>query len=216
MRVRGREHVAVDVAAGGQRVEQRGVDRLHGAAHVRLDDAVELERLPRRQPQRAVGVVGRDPVERQPLRRRDDAAGDAHADHEAEGLLQPLLGALAAHVAVVLQIGAVERDEIWSSSAMAPVATSSRPRAIVPRSWRLASLMCSFLERLSVMGRGSEWLVGSRSGSSTSSHGHDVTLNRRRADSGRPCAAPRDRRRRARRVSALSTSRAIAFSSPQT
>ena len=44
-RVGGRHDVAVDVAAGGERVEQRGVDRLHRALQVRLDDAVELERL---------------------------------------------------------------------------------------------------------------------------------------------------------------------------
>ena len=73
---------------------------------------MELEGLPRGEPQRAVGVVVGDAVQRQPLRRRHEAAGQAHADHEAEGLLQLLLGALAAHVAVVLQIGAVELREL--------------------------------------------------------------------------------------------------------
>ena len=67
VRIAGGEHVAVDVAAGGQRIEQRGVDRLHRALHVRLDDAVELERLARRQAQRVVGVGAGDGVERQPL-----------------------------------------------------------------------------------------------------------------------------------------------------
>ena len=75
----GRGHdVAVDVAAGGERVEQRGVDRLHRALHVRLDDAVELERLARRQAQRVVGVGAGDGVERQPLLADVvDAAGQA-------------------------------------------------------------------------------------------------------------------------------------------
>ena len=41
----GRHDVAVDVAAGGECVEQRGVDRLHRALQVRLDDAMVLERL---------------------------------------------------------------------------------------------------------------------------------------------------------------------------
>ena len=70
--------------------------RLHRALQVRLDDAVELERLPRRQAQRVVGVGAGDGVERQPLLGRRDAARQAHADHEAVGLLELLLGALAA------------------------------------------------------------------------------------------------------------------------
>ena len=112
MRVRRRQHVAIDVAAGGDGVEQCRVDRLHGAAHVRLDDSMELKRLPRGQSQRPVGVVAGDPVERQPLRRRDDAARNAHADHEAVSLLKALLGTLATHVAIVLKVGAVKFDEL--------------------------------------------------------------------------------------------------------
>ena len=112
VRIAGRQHVAVDVAAGRERVEQRGIDRLHRALHVRLDDAVELERLARRQAQRVVGVGAGDGVERQPLLRRRHAARQAHADHEAVGLLQHLLGALGTHVAVVLQIRAVELRQL--------------------------------------------------------------------------------------------------------
>ena len=108
IRVRNRHHVAVYVTASGQRIEQRRVDRLHGALHVRLNDTVKLERLARGQPQRAVGIGARDGVKREPLLRRDNAGGNANADHEAEGLLQLLLRALWPQVAVVLQIGTVE------------------------------------------------------------------------------------------------------------
>ena len=77
----------------------------------RLDHAVELERLARGQPQRAVGVARRDVVERQPLRRRAHAARQPRADHEAVGGLELLAAALVAHVAVVLLVAAVELDQ---------------------------------------------------------------------------------------------------------
>ena len=104
----------------------------------------------RRQAQRAVGVVAGDVVERQPLLRRRHAARQAHADHEAVGLLQLLLGALAAHVAVVLQVGAVELGQL---GVVLGDGAGRRPRP-APRRWcraasRLLSLMISFLERLS-------------------------------------------------------------------
>ncbi|GJE43124.1 hypothetical protein AEGHOMDF_2303 [Methylobacterium soli] len=111
-RVRGRHHVSVHVAAGRDRVEKRPVDRRHGPAQVRLDDAVILEGLARRRPQGAVGVSRRDIVEGQPLLRRHDAARDAQADHEAVGLVELLLGALGAKVAVVLQVHPVEFHEL--------------------------------------------------------------------------------------------------------
>ena len=104
--------VAVDVAAGGDRIEKRGVDRTHGRLQVRLDDAVQLHRLPRGQPHRPVGIGARHLVDRQPLRRREHAAGNAHAQHKGEGFLHALLGALGAQVAVVLQVEAVEFDEL--------------------------------------------------------------------------------------------------------
>ena len=62
-----------------------------------------------------------------------NAAGNAQAHHVAERLLELLLGALAAHVAIVLHVGAVELNQLLSSSAIAPVTTSAKPSAIVPR-----------------------------------------------------------------------------------
>ena len=104
-------HVAVDVAAGGQRVHQLRVDGLHGGLELALDDAVELERLARGDAQAALGVGGGDGVQAQPLRRRDHAAGRAGADHEAVVGLEPGLAALVAQVAVVLLVAAVVLDQ---------------------------------------------------------------------------------------------------------
>jgi hypothetical protein len=68
--------------------------------------------LARGRAHRAVAVDARDPVERAPLLGGQHAAGDAHAQHEGEGLLELLARALAAQVAVVLQVHAVEFDQL--------------------------------------------------------------------------------------------------------
>jgi hypothetical protein len=77
-----------------------------------LDDAVELEGLPRGEPERAVGVLARQPVHGEPLRRRAHATGYPHADHEAVGRLEALLLPLVAQVPVVLLVDAVELGEL--------------------------------------------------------------------------------------------------------
>ena len=110
-RIRTREHVAVDVAAGRDGIDQRGVDRRHGHLELGFDDAVELERLPRRDAQRPVGMAAGDLVQREPLRRRADAARQPRANHEAVRGLELLLAALLADVAVVLLVAAVELDQ---------------------------------------------------------------------------------------------------------
>ena len=104
--------VAVDVAASGDRVEQNRIDRLQGRLQIRLDDSVELDRLPRRQPHRVVAVVARDAVERQPLRGREDAARNANAQHEGKCLLHFLAGALGPQIAIVLQVHAMEFHQL--------------------------------------------------------------------------------------------------------
>ena len=73
---------------------------------------MQLHRLPRGEPHRAVAVVAGDFVEREPLLRRQHPARDAHADHEGEGLLHLLAGALGPQVAVVLQVHAVELHQL--------------------------------------------------------------------------------------------------------
>ena len=111
IRIGGHRDIAVDVAAGGEGVDQRGVDRLHRRLQFALDDAVELESLAGGDAQAALGVGGRDGVEFQPLRRRDHAARGAGADHEREVGFELLAAAHVAHVAVVLLVAAVILDE---------------------------------------------------------------------------------------------------------
>ena len=86
--------------------------RLHRALEIALDHAVELEGLAGGEPERAVAEVVGDPVHRQPLRRRADAARHAHPHHEGVGLLELLLAPLGPQVAIVLQIGAVELGQL--------------------------------------------------------------------------------------------------------
>ena len=112
MRVGRGQHIAVDVAARGQGVEQRRIDGLHRRLQVRLDHAVKLEGLPGRQAQRSIGVVPGDPIELEPLRRRADAAGNAQADHEGIGLFELLLRPLGPQIPVILQIHTVEFDQL--------------------------------------------------------------------------------------------------------
>eukprot|EP00160_Parvularia_atlantis_P006892 Unigene1606_Nuclearia_a/m.4970 Unigene1606_Nuclearia_a/g.4970 ORF Unigene1606_Nuclearia_a/g.4970 Unigene1606_Nuclearia_a/m.4970 type:complete len:404 (+) Unigene1606_Nuclearia_a:1253-2464(+) len=105
----GRAHdVAVDVAAGREGVHQDLVDVADALAELALDDAVELEGLPRREPDGAVGVRVGNAVHGQPLCGRADAAGHTHADHEREGLLLLESTPLLAQVAVVLLVDTVE------------------------------------------------------------------------------------------------------------
>ena len=92
--------------------KQRRVDLSQRRLQVRLDDAMQLHRLPRGQPHGVVAIITRHLVEREPLLRRQHSAWNAHADHEGEGLLHLLARALGPQVAVVLQIHAVEFDEL--------------------------------------------------------------------------------------------------------
>ncbi len=95
-------HIAVDIAARGNGIQQRRVDRLQGRLQIGFYDAMQLDRLSRGQPHGAVTVVARDLVERQPLHGGEDTAGNANADHEGERLLHFLARALGPQIAVVL------------------------------------------------------------------------------------------------------------------
>ena len=77
----------------------------------RLDHAVELEGLSRRDAQGAVGIAAGDLVELQPLRGLTTPPGRRGADHEAVGRLEFLLATLVAQVAIVLLVATVELDQ---------------------------------------------------------------------------------------------------------
>ncbi len=111
-RTRAREDVAVDVAAGGDRVDQGRVHRRDRGLEVAFQHAVQLEGLARGQSQRAVGMTRRQRIERQPLRRRAVAAGQARADHEAERRFQLCVATRVDTVAVVLLVGTVELQQV--------------------------------------------------------------------------------------------------------
>src|SRR5690606_2336664 len=76
-RVAAAEHVAVDVAAGGDGVQRGGVDGLHGRLQLALDHAVELEGLAGGDAQRVVGEAGGDGVE--PEDRKSTRLNSSHA-----------------------------------------------------------------------------------------------------------------------------------------
>ena len=105
---RARNSIAIHVAARAQRrelvaiVADGGVDGANDRTQIVPAHIVELNALPRRQPQAAVGVAVRNRVERQPLRRRQLAARrilDAHHENEVAVLF-------AAFVALALFVDA--------------------------------------------------------------------------------------------------------------
>jgi hypothetical protein len=105
-------HVAADVSTGGDRAQERVVDAADGRLEVALQDAVKLEGLARRQPERIVPVSSCQRVEREPLRGRRDAARDTHPHHELVCGLQLLPRALGAQVAIILLVEAVKLGEL--------------------------------------------------------------------------------------------------------
>src|SRR5215470_12181128 len=73
---------------------------------------MQLNRLPRGRANGAVAVIAHDLVEGEPLLGRAHPTRYAHAKHEGERLLHLLARALAAEIAVVLKIHAVELHEL--------------------------------------------------------------------------------------------------------
>src|SRR5690625_5920695 len=84
-RVRIAHDVSVDVAAGGNRIEERIVDCADGRFEISFDDSVELERLAGGQFECAVGSFVADFVECEPLFGRADSARDSNPGHERVG-----------------------------------------------------------------------------------------------------------------------------------
>ena len=103
--------VPLDVAAGGDRGEERLVDPGDGGLEITLQHAVELEALPGRHPQGAVAVLVGDPLQAEVLLAADGAGGDGHPDHEAVGLLEPSRLPPASGVPVVLLVRPVELEQ---------------------------------------------------------------------------------------------------------
>ncbi len=111
-RRRAAHHVALHVAAGAERRDQRVVQGADGGFQVALHYAVKLVVLSRGDPQRAVAVPSRQLVECQVLLGGDDAARDLAADHESVGGVQAGIAPLPARVPVVLLVNAVELEQL--------------------------------------------------------------------------------------------------------
>ena len=105
-------HVAVHVSASRDGIHRRLIDLRNRALEVRLDDAVELERLARGQLNRAVRELRGEAIRFQPLLRGGDTARHADADHEGIRLVELVLTAIRAQVAIVLLVGAVEFQQL--------------------------------------------------------------------------------------------------------
>ena len=83
MRGRAAHDIALDVAAGGQRRQLHLVDASDGFLEVTLQDAVQLQALPRRDPQRGIAQLIAQVELGQQLPAGQLAAGNLGADHEA-------------------------------------------------------------------------------------------------------------------------------------
>ena len=106
------QDVPLDVAAGRQGRQQGLVDRADRRRQVRLQDAVELELLPGRDPQGAVADRLREPRARQVLvGRRELPARHPDPDHEGIGFVLPFLLELATQIPVVLLVRPVELQD---------------------------------------------------------------------------------------------------------
>ena len=111
-RRRAAHDVAFDVAAGGERRHLVGVNLLHEGLEVPLHDAVVLDRLPGRQPDRAVADLVSHVDRGEELGGGELSPRHAGADHEAD--LADALGPLPALplLAVVLLVGAEVLEEL--------------------------------------------------------------------------------------------------------
>jgi len=106
------QDVALHVAAGRERREVVLVEVPDHHGEVLLVDPVELELLAGRDPERAVAHQPRQLVADQVLMARHPAADHADPDHHHVRLLLLLLLQPQAPVAVVLQVGAVELEDL--------------------------------------------------------------------------------------------------------
>lgn len=101
-------HVAIHIAAGGQRGEFDPIDFADRLAEVSFQDAVKLETLPSRNPQCAVAEAIAQIEFGQELRGRHFSPGNARTNHHAVGLRF----AGAAAIAIFLLIGSVVFQEL--------------------------------------------------------------------------------------------------------
>jgi len=76
-----------------------------------LNDPMELESLSRGDLECGVPVLFRDPIDGEPLRGSDDAAGESDSDHECVGGFETLSFESVADISVVLRTSV--SDNLW-------------------------------------------------------------------------------------------------------
>jgi len=104
--------VARHIAAAAVGTDPALVQRLDQRLHIGLADAVELEILPGGDPDGVVAIGRRQIIGQQILLGSQTAARELGAYHELPGAIQSLLLALAARVAVILLVGAMELQQL--------------------------------------------------------------------------------------------------------
>ena len=151
-------HVALHVAARRQRRELHFVDALDRLLEILLQHAVQLQALPRGDPQRRVADFVAQVELGQQLVAGEPAAGDGRADHEAVelGLGRPVDAGLGTPLAVVLLIRAVVLEQLRAGLAdkLVAVAQFLGDRAAKIVACRLGDFDGAELVGLSVFDRG--------------------------------------------------------------
>ena len=104
-------HGAHDIPAGRQGCQQRLIDLGNRGLQTRFENAVKLDALPCRDPQRAVGPITGDRIETEILLRGQPPAGNADADHELPHFAFAALLQFGGAVAVVTLVDAVKFEE---------------------------------------------------------------------------------------------------------
>src|SRR5690606_18896611 len=123
-----------------------------------LANAVKLKRLPRRESQRAIRVLARQRIEREPLLGRTDAARQAHTHHELIAWLELGAPPLLAQVAVVLLIDAEEFGE--QRVVVVDGAGRGVGQAALERAAQIAALVLEALVRVQLLERSGKIVLG--------------------------------------------------------
>mmetsp|Transcript_51955 Transcript_51955/g.96110 ORF Transcript_51955/g.96110 Transcript_51955/m.96110 type:complete len:262 (+) Transcript_51955:981-1766(+) len=102
--VGGAEHISAHIAASGNCVHAASVDGPHGLLHIPLQHTMQLPSLTRCDLERCICEFLANIIHGNPLFGCAESTRHAHADHEAEGILDAHLLAFLSHVSVVLLV----------------------------------------------------------------------------------------------------------------
>jgi len=148
-RVRGAQHVTVDVVGGRQRIQPNRMQQLVSGFQIGFQNAVKLERLTVGDADAAVQrFFTGELVDAEPLLRRHHPARQAAAQHHGMTRFQLLFRAFGANIAVILLIHAVKANQqkvVAVKAAGQAVAQIFRNRAAQVIAFQLHALSISQL-----------------------------------------------------------------------